>query len=64
METGYLSGDDRDMVVTTGLIMTGEKTIEEVGKIYQMVQVAGGLETKAEEQEHWELPSRASEAHP
>lgn len=46
-----------NMDINAGLIMTGEKTIEQVGEeIYQMVlEVAGGKLTKAEELEHWEF---------
>jgi altronate dehydratase large subunit len=46
-----------NMDINAGLIMTGEKTIDQIGgEIYQMVlEVAGGKLTKAEELEHREF---------
>lgn len=48
---------EENMDVNAGTIMTGEKTVEHVGReIFDLtIRVANGLLTKAEELEHWEF---------
>ena len=48
---------EENMDINAGTIMTGEKSIEEVGKeIFEMIiEVANGKVTKAEQLEHWEF---------